>query len=274
MKYTIESGKYILKNFFYVVPFILLPAIFFGISVDEGAIESVLKKLFSKNIGAWTFPELFRAISVLNFASWQSIVFGIVGVLIIVPCVALMLALIEKHFRIGKRTFNGLWGKLNDNFVSTCGYALLLLVLYEIWSLLLAAFLFFVSRIDLLVLAYILSGVVFFVLHIILLQAISTIYLWLPCMQITGFRIFEALHYSQQLISPIKGRILFGQLMFLLGTEALLCLCAWFLPAMAFLSASSIMYGILILFYCVRMQIAYFDRDQIERADLNTYYRR
>ncbi len=276
MKYTKESIKYIWKNFFYVFPFAILPAIFFAVSVDDGAVRSVFEKLFAKNIGAWTFGELFRAISVLNFGSWQAIVSGILGIVLVVPCVALLLALIEKHFRIGKRTFNGMWGRLNNNFVSTCGYALLLLLLYEVWALLLSAFLFFVSRIDLLVLAYVLAGIVFVVLHILLLQAICATYLWLPCLQITGFRIFEALHYAHQLTEPIKRKLLFGQLSVLFGTEAVLGACALFLPnnGVVFLIAASVLYVMLLMVYCVRMQIAYFDRDQIERADLNTYYRR
>lgn len=274
MKYTAQSGKYILKNFLYIFPFAILPAFFLSISTDEGAIISVLKAVFKGNIHVWTFPELFRAISVLSFGSWQSVVFGIIGILVIVPCVALMMALLEKHFRIGKRTFNGLWSKLNDNFLSTCGYAVLVVVLYELWSLILSALLFLVSRIEIAVVAYILAGLFFVALHVLLLYAISMIYLWLPCMQITGFRAFEALHYSYQLVTPIRWRILWGQIVFLLGTEAALCLCAVFLPnPVVFMALTMFLYAVLIMLYFVRMEIAYFDRDQIERADVYRYYR-
>jgi hypothetical protein len=105
---------------------------------------------------------LFRAISVLNFASWQAIVFGLIGIVVIVVCVAMMLALLDKHMRIGKRTYNGLFSKLNDNLVSTTGYALLLVLLYELWSLLTSAILYFFSRITLTAVAYSLSIIGFF----------------------------------------------------------------------------------------------------------------
>ena len=275
MKYTRESTKYIFKNFFYLVPFAILPAIFFAISVDEAAIQAIMKKLVSKSTEGWNFFVLFRAISVLNFGTWQSIVSGIIGIIVTVPCVALLFALIEKHFRIGKRTFNGIWGKLNDNFVSTCGYVLLLLFIYEIWALLLSAILTLIFLIDLWVLAYVLAGVALLAMHFVLVQAIGAIYLWLPCMQITGFRALEALHYSQQLMTPIKKKLAVGQLLVLLVIEGLICVCAVFLPpAGIFLTITTILYVALILVYCVRMEIAYFDRDQIERADLNTYYKR
>lgn len=273
MNYTRESIKYILKNFFYVFPFAILPAVFFAISVDEAAIISVIDKLLDKNVGAWTFGELFRAISVLSFGDWQSLIFGIIGIIIIVPCVALMMALVEKHLRFGKRTFNGVWTKLNDNLISTGGYALLLLLIYEIWALLLSAFLFFIARINTLVLAYVLLGITFVVFHFVFLYAIGLIYFWLPCMQITGFRALEALHYSQQLLSSIKWKILFGQLFIILIVEGLLVVCAMFVPSGAvFLVWASVLYVILLMVYCVRMQIAYFDKDHIEREDLKKYY--
>ncbi len=274
MKYTIQSGKYVLKNFLYLFPFVILPAIFLAISTDEAAITSVVEAIFEGDIEAWTFSEIFRSVSVLNFASWQAIVFGLVGIIVIVPCVALLLAFLEKHMRIGKRTFNGLFGKLNDNFVSTCGSVFLLLGIYELWSLLLAAFLFFVSRIAITVVAYALAAVVFFAFHVLLMLAISTFYLWTPCMQITGFRAFEALNYSYHLMGEIKGRIVVAQFFALVLVEGILCVCAMYIPTFfVFDVITALLYAALIMFYCVRMQIVYFDRDHIERADIAKYYR-
>ncbi len=275
MRYTVQSTKYVFKNILYLFPFAILPALFLSISTDKKALSGVIKALFAGEINDWSFTELFRAISVLNFASWQSIVFGIVGIIIIVPCVALMMALLEKHMRIGKRTFNGLLGKLNDNFISTCGCVLLLLAIYEIWALLVATFTFFLSRITVLPVAYVLVGVSFIAFHVLLMVIISAIYLWLPCMQITGFRAYEALVYSYHLMGQIKGRIIAAQLAILVFVEGLLCACAIFVTAGgAFNVIIALVYAGVLMIYCVRMQIAYFDRDHIERADLVKYYQR
>lgn len=275
MKYTVQSSKYVFKNFIYLFPFAILPALFLALSTDEEAITAVITTFVHGRIGEWTFSELFRAISVLNFGSWQSIVFGFVGIIVIIPCMALLMALLEKHMRIGKRTFNGLWSKLNDNFLSTAGVVLLVFAIYELWSLLLAAFLFFLSRITLTVIAYVFVVIVFIAFHILLMISIGAIYLWLPCMQITGFRAVEALSYSYQLLSPIKVKLLFVQLMILTFVEALICVCAVFLPvSVVFNVIASILYACMLMIYCVRMQVAYFDCDHIERADLATYYQR
>ena len=112
-------------------------------------------------------------------------------------------------------------------------------------------------------------------MHILLFAAISTIYLWLPCMQITGFRAFEALHYSYHLITPVKWRILGGQMFALLSVEFLIGVCVAFIHSrLTFLIWTTLLYSFIIMIYCVRMQMAYFDRDNIERADLTKYYQK
>ncbi len=272
MKYTAQSGKYILKNFIYLLPFAIIPAFFLSISTDEKALISVLQKFAENRIMEWELDELFRAISVLNFGSWQSIVFGIIGIVLIVICVALMMALIEKHFRIGKRTFNGLFSKLNDNIISTAGYVLLILLIYEIWALLLSAFLFAVSRIPYIVIAYPLVAIFFLAMHVVLIYIIGALYLWLSCMQITGFKTLEALHYSYQLLTPLKIKLIAVQLCVLFVVEGLICLCVLLFPNLImFTVITTLLYMVMIMLYCVRMQIVYFDRDNLERADEKKY---
>jgi hypothetical protein len=275
MKYTVQTSKYVLKNLFYILPFALIPAFFLSMSLAEEEIIQVLRAVVEGDFSKWTFVNLFRAISVLNFGSWESVITGGVGLIAMVPCVALLMAFLDKHLRFGKRTFNGLWSKLNDNFISTFGYIVLFLAIYEVWSLLLAALLFFVSRITITAVAYVLAAAVFVAMHVVLLVSIGTIYLWLPCMQITGFRAFEALLYSYQLINPIRWRITFAQIFVLFVAESLICACAVYVPTViAFRIVAAVLYAGILMIFCVRMQIAYFDRDNIERADTAKYYHR
>ena len=273
MKYTIQTGKYIFKNFFYVVLFAVLPAFALSLSLAEEEIVTVLNAVALGDFSVWSFSNLFSAVSVLNFSSWGSVLSGFLGLIVLVPCVALLMAFLDKHMRFGKRTFNGLLPKLNDNFISTFGYLFFFLVIYEVWAVLLAALLALVAFIPNTIAVCIIAGLVFVLMHIALLSAIGEIYLWLPCMQITGFRAVEALQYSHQYLTAVKWKILLGQLLFLCGTEALLALCAYFIPSVTVLTIwTTILFTFLLLFYCIRMMIAYFDRDQIERADLRKYY--
>ena len=274
MKYTVQANKYIFKNFIYILPLAVLPALFLMFSTDQVAIQCVVDTILLGDLTGLHFEHLFCAISVLNFGSLKSVIFGILGIIGIIVFVALLMAMLEKHMRIGKRTFNGLIYKLNDNFMSTCGYVFLALVIYEIWALLTSALLFFVTRISVTLIAVVLCVIVYLLMHITLISIINAIYLWLPCMQITGFRALEALEYSHQLMQPVKREILIGQLLCLFFVEGLVCACVAFAPS-SFLFAvlTTLLYAFMIMIYCVRMQIVYFDCDQIERADLKYYFK-
>ena len=187
MKYTVQSIKYIIKNFFYVIPFTVLPAVFLAFSLDKPAIERIAEGYFSGKPHA-SFPELFHAISIFNFRSIQAFIMGFIGVVCMILCGALMFAMIDKHMRIGRRTWNGVFSKLNDNLISTFGICILYVAVYELWSLITSALLFLVMLPDSKVVVYILSVLVFLAMHFILLYVVSIFYLWLPCLQITGFR--------------------------------------------------------------------------------------
>ena len=272
LTYTVQTSKYIWKNFLYIVPFALIPAFFLSFSVAGDAMSAVIKAFFTGELSAWNFSNLFRAISVLNFGSWESALSGFVGMIVIVPCVALLTAFLEKHMRIGKRTFNGLFSKLNDNFPSTFLFGIIILVVYELWSLIAAAMLYFMSLIPHAPTAYVLIVLVFLALHAVLLYGLGTIYLWLPCMQITGFPLMESLQHSYQLVLPVRWGIFAEQTYFLLFTEAVIGVCAVFLPeSLVFTVITTALIVILLLYYIVRMEIVYFDRDHIERKDLKKY---
>ena len=155
----------------------------------------------------------------------------------------------------------------------TLWYAFLLLLIYEIWALLLSSLLFFVGKIASAWVASVAVVIVLIAMHFALLYIINIIYLWLPCMQITGFKALEALHYSYQLMTPLKIKLIAVQLLSLFVVELLVCLCVIFLTAnpIVFTILTTLLYTSMIMFYCVRMQIVYFDRDNIERADQRKY---
>ena len=77
MRYTRQAIKYVFKNFFYLIPFVVVPALLVSLSTDEKAMRSFLQTFFSGDLHGWTFAEIFRTISVLNFSSWKSIRAGV-----------------------------------------------------------------------------------------------------------------------------------------------------------------------------------------------------
>ena len=273
MNDTINTLKYILKNFIYVVAFAFVPAVFFSLTISENAVTSVLTNLVN-GTPKDTFWNIFQTVSVFNFSSWKSVLFGFVGIVASVVCISMLTAFLEKHMRIGKRTFNGLLGKVNDNLISTCGFILLCLVIYELWSVVLSALCYLVMQIQNVAIVYVALSILYVLMHVVLLYVLSVFYLWLPCMQITGFRAFEALRYSYQLVAPYQTKLVAGQVAFLLVCEAFIGASVLLISGMvASFVAATVLYTTMILIYCIRMLVVYFDLAQIERADLKKYYR-
>lgn len=275
MKHTFQSSKYVLKNFFSLLPFTVIPAFFFSLSTDEKALFLVIDKLLDGRTNEWCFTHLFRVLSFLNFVSLKSILFGILGIIAITVCGALLMAFLEKHLRIGKRTYNGIISRLNDNLASTVMYVALLVAIYELWALATAEFLFLVSRIQSPALLYTLLAVVTLAMHAVLVWLVGFIYLWLPCMQITGFRALEAIVYVNRISSSqSKLKIFSSQMFVLLLAEFIISACGYLLANnfLLFTIVTTGAFAVMIMIYCVRMEIAYFHVDHLERADIRRYY--
>jgi hypothetical protein len=263
------------KNFLYIAPLAIWSALMLALAFDQNSVSIVLKNFFSgaPNAEIAPFFVIFRCISILNFRSVGVFFADLAGIVLLIVSISLMMALIEKHMRIGKRTFNGLFSKLNDNLISTGSICLLYVVIYELWALITSALLFCVSLFNSPAAVYVFSVIVFFGMHFVLLYIVSLFYLWLPCLQITGFRAFEALRYSYQLVSPVKMKIVLGQWISVSVMEVLLAVCAVFVQGtVPSLILAAILYMFMTMIFCIRMQVVYFDRAQMERADLRRYY--
>ncbi|MBR2340904.1 MAG: hypothetical protein IKA72_00650 [Clostridia bacterium] len=272
MRYTSDTLKYIAKNFFYVILFAAIPAVFFALSIDENATRSVLNNLLSGNPHD-EFWNIFYTVSIFNFSSKKAVFSGISGIVVLIFCVAMLTAFLEKHMRIGKRTLNGLFSKVNDNLISTSWLIISFLFIYEVWALILSALWYFVTGVSNTIIAYILLGVVYFAMHFVLLYAMSLLYLWMPCLQITGFAAFDALTYSYHLLAPVQFKIVLVQTGVLLTCEGIIGATVLLLQGdLAGLVVASVLYTVMILVYCIRMMIVYFDRAQLDRADLKKYY--
>lgn len=272
MKYTFKSLNYVFRNLGWLVLFGLFPAVFLAYSLDTATVAAILRDYFSGRPYAG-FSDIFHAVSIFNFHSVSATLADIFGAILVVACVAMMMAFMEKHMRIGKKTWNGLFSKLNDNLLSTLGIAVLFSAIYELWALITSALLLCVSFIGSKFVIYVLSVLVWLGMHVALLYVIALFYLWLPCLQITGFKSFEALSYSYQLAAGVKWTFVREQLLSMVIAEILFGVICIFVPwAWLELVLCSLVFAGLILIFVTRMQVAYFDRAQLDRADLKTYF--
>lgn len=273
MNIVFGTWKYIFRNFWYVLPFAVAPALFLSLTLNYASVRGVLTGFFTGD-PAFSFYQIFTALSFIRIDSWWGAVYSICAFICIVVFLALTLSLVEKHMRIGKRSFNGAFSRLNDNIVSSFFVALLFCSIYELWSLVTAAVLYaFGALVSNAIGVYILSLLFFIGLIYVLLFVVSVFYLWLPCLQITGFRSYDALRYSYQLVSNIRGRLILAQAFSLLLANLIVGLGAVFLSALPFQIITFVVFLLLFAEFCVRMEVAYFETEKLDREDLLKSYR-
>lgn len=275
MKYIAETLKYIVKNLWYILLFGVLPAAFFVGAFDYSHFTLLVKSFFTGKLTELTYLDLFRAFSLLNVSSWYGVLCSLFGFFVICIMMSVLLALIEKHMRIGKRTFNGVFSKINDNILATILVALCVFLIYEIWTALMALAEFCIILIfaKAPVAAYIFGIIAFALMVWALMHILSYFMLWLPCQLITGFHVFEALTYSAHLSENKRRRLLPAILLPLLIGNGILSICVLGgTPALA--PVVFVVDLIYFLYYGTLMEIAYFMDAEMEREDLKPDYKR
>lgn len=271
MSVMFGNWKYIFKNFWYVLPFAILPAVFLALSLDYSAISELLNMLVSGNPQQGDFIMLFRAFSLVRIDVLGAIYSGLAAITTALFA-TLILAMSEKHMRIGKRTPGGILTQFGNLFLPVFCVTLLYLVIFEVWALVLSAVMFAISHISSALFVYLLFMLTFVVFTFILLYVCTAFYLWVPCMQITCFRPYHAFVYSYRLLSGVRGKLF---LTFLLSFAAFCIVIGGsvFLPKYVFLAIGFVMFVFLFPGFCVRMETVYFMTDKIDREDLIRSYR-
>ena len=263
--------KYIARNIWAILPLAIVPAVFLALSLDYASIGVIVEGFFSGAPLA-DFLMLFRALSIIRIDSVAGGLFSVGAFLSVAFFMALLLAIVEKHMRIGKRTLSGVSTQFLHLLGPVFAVTFIYTALYEIWAVVLSALLFVVSSLDAAALVYVLFCIVFGLLLLAFLYVIAVSYLWLPCKQITGFGAYDALLYSYRLLGGVRRRLVFSLLLSIGALFAVLIGCS-FLPQYVFWAVAFIAYAFLFLSFSIRMETVYFETDKLDREDLIRSYR-
>lgn len=271
MRIVFGGWKYIAKNIWYLLPFAAVPAVFLALSLDYTGIADYVRAFFAGEPRA-DFLDLLRVWSFLRIDSWAGGIFSVLAIVCSVVFMTLMLAFVEKHMRIGKRTVSGMFSQLGNLALSTLAVTLVYFVLYETWSVILSALLFVVSQIHVTGAVYALSCLIICAGIYVLLYLAVIFYLWLPCKQITGFGFFDSFLYSYRLAVSVRWRLTLSYLMSFAVLVGVVVGFA-FLPELAFRMVSVVLFAALFLIFGVRMETVYFETDKLDREDVIRSYR-
>lgn len=266
MRVMFGNWKYLFKNFWYVLPSAILPAVFLALSLDFSAISRLAADYFGGELAA-DFILFFRVFSLIRIDGVLGALYSLLAVAVIVFSAAFLITAVEKHMRIGKRTPGGTGRQSLSILPSVLAMSLLFLVLYEIWAIVLSAVLFAVCSVGSVTVVRVFFPVLLVVTGFCFVYIVAAFFLWLPCIQITGFRPYDALLYAYRLAATIRWRLI-SALSLAFAAAILLVTGLSFVPYYVFLPVMFIVYLFVFPAFCIHMETAYFYADKIEREDI------
>lgn len=270
MNIVYEHWKYIVKHLWFILPFAIVPSLFLALTIDFSAISNFFGGLFTGE-PVTRFADIYRVWSLIDFQSALRTVYGVCAIFTIMVAVEFLLAFVEKHMRIGKRTTSGLLEQFKGHILPVVCTIVLAFVAYELWALVLSAMLYAVASMKSAVAVAVCSFILIIVFFMVLVYVVSMFYLWLPCMLMTGFGPYHALLYSYQLVVGVRGKLILSILMSF-APALLLFMGISFLPPFLATIFGFIVIVVLFLSFCVRMETFYFETDKLDREDLLRSY--
>lgn len=271
MRIMFGNWKYMFKNLWYVLPVSVVPAVFIALSLDYTAI-GVFSRDFFTGSPRMDFVDLFRVWSLIRIDSALGAVYSALAVVCLVFFAALLMSIAEKHMRIGKRTLDGVGTQFARMILPTACITLLYVALYEVWAVVLSAMLFAVSAVKATALVYLFGVLVFLLVGFVFLYLVAVFFLWLPCMQITGFRPYDAFLYAYRLMAGVRWKIVFT-IALSFGAGMALFAGVSFLPELVFRLVAFAVCLFLFPAFCLKMETVYFETDKIDREDMIRSYR-
>jgi len=267
MVFVKQTLDYLKKNFIYLVVFSIIPAILYAINNTTLNIYTFFSKMETHS--RLNFIDVYRSFSTINY---NSIIVTLLSFMATVVFVSLILAFIEKHMRIGKKTFKGILSKLNDNIVPVFILITVFVMIYEVWAIIVSAVLITASIIFGGAELYIVCMLICIIFFILLFILMGLFVIWLPCILITGFNYSEAFVYSASLMADHKLDIIIS-----LVLPYILCnLIAIFIKisigniaGLIVLITAFILYFI---YYTSLMYVIYFSLTKETREDLKKKY--
>lgn len=256
------------KNFIFLFPFALIPSYFFALALDLNSLETIVRKVLAVDVEV-SFDTVFNSFSLITADRW---LFGIVSFICMALFMPMLLAFIEKHMRIGSRSFKGIWGRFNTNFLSTLFVGVLFLAMYELWSLIASGLVYGATLLFSGIAGTVAAILLYFAMLALIAYIASVFLLWLPCLLITGYNFVDALAYSNQLYAGKKGGLFLAVFLpCVVSGVVTLLVVGVFAPMHVQLPVFfivEILFLLLMLYYSALMFVAYFRLTGEERADL------
>ncbi len=265
MKYIKLTLQYLKSNKSLLIAYAIMAAACYLI-IDHQAIKNVIDSFEGGHCSA-SYLDWLNSFSLINTSSIARVFMSIGGYAIIIFTVTYLNSILDRHMRFGTRSLFNIKGGMNSHISYALVACLILAVCLTLVSFIISAVLWAFSQ-TIINYFYIFGIIITFLMLIGVCFIASLFLLWLPCVVVTGFRMYEALVYSYQLTSNIKIKLFIALLVPLTITIVAICLLALYAPNAVYTAIVPLLVAFDIIYVTVLSFVAYMDADNVEREDL------
>lgn len=133
MNYFKSTAAYYFKNFWFVMLFSIVPAIYIGLLLHPFMFVEFLYNYPNKEFSG--FASFISAMLPLDV---MTLVLGLIGLIFVTILISMLLGKVEAHFRLGKKSLAFKSSGVNNNFSSVLISSLFLLVSFLVLMVILA----------------------------------------------------------------------------------------------------------------------------------------
>ncbi|MGN0813925.1 MAG: hypothetical protein ACI4MH_01680 [Candidatus Coproplasma sp.] len=268
MKYIINTFKYLKSNL------LLLPALFvamvaFAPIFDYSAFEQIATSFSDGHISS-SFNVWLCFFLPVHTKNWLTVLLSVLGYVALIVDLAYIQSLTDKHVRFGSKSFRSMMSSLSVNFWYGLMLSVLLALVSSVNAFIFAAIMKTFAMFNtpyLFIGGIVICGLILFVE----LFVFCHFSLWLPCIEITGFKAYEALSYSYSLARPIRWRLFFTVTVPVIIVAAIWFVVTFTCTAWIATVISAAVCGFAFVLIITACYLAYVDREGIEREDLKRY---
>jgi hypothetical protein len=268
MKYAKETLKY-LKDNLVLVPCFVIAVLCAALLVDFQAYQTIAQSIQGGRISD-SFVSWLRFFILFNPTNTLSIISGVIGYVVLVLDLAFIHSMIDNHIRFGSHSFRSIMSSFNINVVNGLIYSVFTAILHFLSGVIMAAIMK-TSELIPLNYSYIFGMIVCALLAVFIFFVCALFSLWLPCVEITGFKKYEALAYSYALARQRVWKIFASLALPVIILVSAAVVIGMMCSAIVSYIVVPILIGLIFIYTSVHCFIVYVDAENIEREDIRKY---
>lgn len=268
MKYIKQTLLYFKSNV------LLLPAIIAACAliplVMDFTVYDAIAESFRYGLLTPDFYTWFRMFFIFNLSGVHQAIISVLAYVGFTLLLGYVHSIVDKHIRFGMKSFKSILNGINGTAISCAGGTLLFFVCHAIVCSVMAAIMSTFCLIQT-PYAFIVGAILCFGISIVSLFVMEIFFLWFPCLEITGFRAYEALNYSYSLCHKSMGNIFVSIALPVLVISGITTALPFVINVYVTAIIVSALLGLLVIYLAVLEYIIYVNEEGITREDLRKY---